>query len=44
MAPQRLRAERIGYKIYEVIQQREYESWVKKIEEIKEQLVEFWQY
>jgi len=31
---------RIDYKIYEVIQQREYESRVKKIEEIK-QLVEF---
>jgi len=32
--------ERIDYKTYEVIQQRECESWVKKIEEIK-QLVEF---
>jgi len=30
----------IDYKTYEVIQQREYESWVKKIEDIK-QLVEF---
>jgi len=26
-----------------VIQQREYESWVKKAEEIKDGLVEFWQ-
>jgi len=33
-------AERIDYKTYGVIQQREYKSWVKKIEEIK-QLVEF---
>jgi len=32
----------IDYKTYGVIQQREYESWVKKIEEIK-QLVEFMQ-
>ena len=37
---QQPRAERIDYKIYGVIQQLEYESWVKKIEEIK-QLVEF---
>jgi len=33
-------AERIDYKTYGVIQQHEYESLVKKIEEIK-QLVEF---
>ena len=26
------------------MQQREYESWVKKTEEIKERLAEFWQY
>ena len=32
--------ERIDYKTKGVIQQHEYESWVKKIEEIK-QLVEF---
>jgi len=25
------------------MQQREYELWVKNIEEIKQQLVEFWQ-
>jgi len=41
--PQKPQAERINYKIQGVIQQREYESWVKKIEEIKQQLVEFWQ-
>jgi len=28
---------------FRVIQQREHESWVKKTEEIKERLVEFWQ-
>jgi len=39
-ASQQPRAERIDYKIEGVIQQREYESWVTKIEEIK-QLVEF---
>jgi len=33
--------ERIDYKTYGVIQQREYESWVKKVEEIKQRLVEF---
>jgi len=38
--PQQSLAERIDYKTYEVIQEREYELWVKKIEEIK-QLVEF---
>jgi len=32
---QQARAERIDYKIQGVIQQGEYESWVKKIEEIK---------
>jgi len=32
--------EHIDYKTYGVMQQREYESWIKKIEEIK-QLVEF---
>jgi len=32
--------ERIDYKTYGVIQQHEYESWVKNVEEIK-QLVEF---
>jgi len=42
-AHQQPRAERIDYKIYGVIQQHEYESWVKKTEEIKERLVEFWQ-
>jgi len=42
-APQTPQAERIDYKIWGVIQQREYELWVKKIEEIKQQLVEFWQ-
>jgi len=40
--PPRVRAECIDYKIQGVIQQREYESWAKKIEEIT-QLVEFWQ-
>jgi len=35
-------SERIDYKTYGVIQQREYESWIKKIEEIK-QVVEFMQ-
>jgi len=35
-------AERIDYKIYGVIQQREDELWVKKTEEIKQQLVELW--
>jgi len=39
-APQEPGVERIDYKIYGVMQQREYESIVKKIEEIK-QLVEF---
>jgi len=39
-APTALWAERIDYMIYRVIQHREYESWVKKIEEVK-QLVEF---
>jgi len=38
--PQQPRAQCIDYKIQRVIQQHEYESWVKKIEEIK-QLVEF---
>ena len=42
--PQKPQAERIDYKIYGVIQQHEYESWVKKTEEIKEGLVEFWQW
>jgi len=42
MCPQQLRAERIDYQIYRVTQQREYESRVKKIEEIKQRLVEFW--
>jgi len=41
--PQQPRAERIDYKILGVIQEREYESWVKKIEEIKQRLVEFCQ-
>ena len=40
-APQQPRAGRIDYKIWGVIQQREYGSWVNKIEEIKQQLVEF---
>jgi len=40
--PQQPRTERIDYKIYGVIQQREYEPWVKKIEEIKQRLAEFW--
>ena len=38
--PQQPRAQCIDYKIQRVIQQHEYESWVKKIEEIK-QMVEF---
>ena len=38
--PQQPRAEHIDYKIWGVIQQREYESWVNKSDEIK-QLVEF---
>jgi len=42
-APQKPEAERTDYKIQEVTEQHEYESWVKKIEEIKQQLVEFWQ-
>jgi len=42
-ATQQPQAERIDYKISGVIQQREYESRVKNIEEIKERLVEFWQ-
>jgi len=42
-APKQPSVECIDYKISGVIQQREYESWVKKIEEIK-QLVEFRQY
>jgi len=33
----------IDYKISGVIQQREYESWVKKTEEVKQWLAEFWQ-
>ena len=41
--PQQPWAECIYYKIYGVLQQREYESWVKKTEEIKQRLVEFWQ-
>ena len=41
--PQQPPAERIDYKIWEVIQQREYESWVKQTEEIKKRLAEFWQ-
>jgi len=41
---QQPRAEHTDYKIYGVIQQREYESWVKKIEEFKQRLDEFWQY
>ena len=41
--PQQPRVERIDYKIYGVIQQREYESWIKNTEEVKERLVEFWQ-
>ena len=36
-------AERVDYKIQGVIQQRQYESWLKKIGEIKQQMVEFWQ-
>jgi len=40
---QQPRAERIYYNIAGVIQQREYESSVKKTEEIKERLAEFWQ-
>ena len=39
-APIVLVGECIDYKTYGVMQQREYESWIKKIEEIK-QLVEF---
>ena len=40
MPPTALWTECIDYMIQEVIQHHEYESWVKKIEEIK-QLVEF---
>jgi len=40
-APQKPQAKRINYKIPGVIRQREYESWVKKTEEIMQQLVEF---
>jgi len=36
-------AKRSDYKIQGVIQQHEYELWVKKTEEIKQRLVEFWQ-
>ena len=42
-ASQKPQAKCIDYKIQRVIQQREYESWVKNTEEIKQQLVEFWQ-
>ena len=37
-------AKRSDHKIQGVIQQREYELWVKKTEEIKQRLVEFWQW
>jgi len=40
-APQKSQAKRIDYKIKGVIQQREYESWVKKIDETNQRLVEF---
>ena len=43
-ASQKPRAKYIDYKIQGVIQQRECESWVKKTEEIKQWLVEFWQH
>jgi len=40
-ASQKPQAKCIDYKIQGVIQQREYESWVEKTEEIKQRLVEF---
>jgi len=40
---QKSQAKCIDYKIQGVIQQREYESWVRKTGEIKQQPVEFWQ-
>jgi len=43
MPSQQPRAERIDYKIKALIQQCKYELWVKKIEEMKQWLVEFWQ-
>ena len=39
---QKPQAKCIDYKIQGVIQQCQYESWVKKIEEVKQRLVEFW--
>jgi len=42
-ASQKPQAKCIDYKIHGVIQQREYESWVEKTEEIKQRRVEFWQ-
>jgi len=39
---QQPQAERIDYKIYGVVQQHEYESSVKKMEQINQRLVEFY--
>jgi len=41
-AAQKPQAKRIDYNTQRVIEQREYESWVRKIEEIKQRLIEFW--
>ena len=42
-ASQKPQAKCIDYNTQRVIEQREYESWVKKTEEIKQQMLEFWQ-
>jgi len=42
LSPEPCPQQPLADKIQGVIQQREYESWVRKTEEVKEWLVEFW--